>query len=70
MNGVEKAIKQAGTLKALGNLIGTSPEFVFKSAKKGYLPLERARIASDTYGIPLVELVRPDIRRAILSTQA
>ena len=65
MTGIEQAIKQAGSVMALADLIQTTPQFVTNSKRKGYLPLERAKIVQDAYGIPLRELVRKDIADAM-----
>ena len=65
MTGIERAIKEAGGPTALGDLVGTTQQFIQSAKQKGYLPLERAKIASDAYGIPLIDLVRPDIADAM-----
>lgn len=73
-NGVQRAVEKAagegGTFyqgaKAIADLFGVNVQFIYAAArKKGYLPLERARIVSDTYGIPLADLVKADIRAAL-----
>lgn len=33
--------------------------------RKGYFPLDRAKAVAERYGLPLRELVRPDIRAAM-----
>jgi hypothetical protein len=65
MTAIDQAIEKAGGREQLAALIGTTPQFITNSKRKGYLPLERAKIVADTYGIPLIELVRKDIADAM-----
>lgn len=72
-NGVQRAIEKAaggGTFYqgalAIATLLGVKIQFLYAAAnKKGYLPVERARVVSDTYGIPLADLVKADVRAAL-----
>lgn len=72
-NGVQRAIDKAagdGTFyagaDAIAKLLGVKIQFIYAAAnKKGYLPVDRARVVADTYGIPLVDLVKADIRAAL-----
>ena len=65
MTGIDKAIQKAGSHAAFGEAIGTSAAFVTQSRRRGWLPLQRAQIAAELYGIPLVDLVRKDIAAAL-----
>ncbi len=67
MNGIEQAVNKAGEngVTVIAELIGTSPQFVSMSKRRGWLPLDKAQIVSDTYGIPLPDLVRKDIAAAL-----
>ena len=67
--GVERLITAAGggpeAYKKIAHDIGTSLNFVYLSVKRGYLPPERARIASDLYGVPVIDLVSAKVRRLL-----
>lgn len=67
--GIERAIDTAGGgaegCKAVAQLLGTSVQFIYNSRRKGYLPIDRARVIADTYGVPLADLVRADVREAL-----
>jgi hypothetical protein len=69
-NGVKRAIVAAGSQAALGDALGVTKQFIGKSERKGWLPLERAQTASQLYGIALVDLVRPDIAAAMRAQSA
>lgn len=62
---IQEAIDKAGSQAALGDQIKTSKQFVGKAVQQGWLPLEKAKIVHDLYGIPLVDLVRDDIADAM-----
>lgn len=66
-NGINRAIEAAGSEEILADQLGVSQQFINKSKKKGFLPIERARIAADLHGIPLIDLVRADIAAAMRS---
>lgn len=70
-NGVDKAIDAAGGgtngIAALAKLFTTTPQAVYKFRRQGWFPLDRARVVADTYGVPLAELVRADIRQLLNS---
>jgi hypothetical protein len=63
--GVEKACKEAGSGEKLSEILDVSPMAVSRFRKQGYFPLPRAKTVSELYGIPLRELVAPDIRAAM-----
>ena len=77
MNGVKKAIEAARLAaggdenplisgkQALANAWGVTYQAVDKFDRQGWFPLDRAKRAEADYGIPLRELVRPDIREAM-----
>lgn len=62
---LEQAVQQAGGLPELASLLSCSKQFVHASVNRGWLPLEKAKIVSDLYGIALVDLVRSDIADAM-----
>lgn len=72
-NGVQQAVDKAangGTFyagaDAIAKLLGVKIQFIYAAAnKKGYLPVDRARVVSDTYGVPLADLVKADVRAAL-----
>jgi hypothetical protein len=70
-NGVDKAIDAAGGgptgIAALAKLFTTTPQAIYKFRRQGWFPLDRARVVADTYGVPLAELVRADIRALLNS---
>lgn len=66
-DGLEKAVKAAGGEQTmLAVALQVTPQFINTSLRKGYLPLSKAQMVADMYGIPLVDLVRDDIRAAML----
>lgn len=65
MNGIEQAIKAAGSLTALAKTIGTSAEFVHAARAKGFLPPARALIAAREYGIDIALLVKNDVAQVV-----
>lgn len=64
---IEKAVEKAGSQAALAEQIGVKPQFLTKALRQGWLPLDRAKVVNDLYGIPLVDLVRNDIADAMRS---
>lgn len=70
-NGVDKAIAAAGGgpdgKKALAELFGCKVQFINTCLRKGWFPTDRARQVADAYGIPLVDLVRADVRAALIA---
>ena len=67
MNGVERAVEAAGEngVTRIAEQIGTTTQFVSISKRRGWFPLEKARIVADIYAIPLPDLVRADIASAL-----
>lgn len=57
--------EKEGTLFGLARLWGITPEALYAFERQGYLPFERAKTAADRWGLPLRELVKPEIRQAI-----
>lgn len=68
--GIKRAVSAAGSERKLGDALGVTQQFIGKSVRKGWLPLERAHTASQLYGIELVDLVRPDIAAAMRAQSA
>lgn len=73
-SGVEQAIDKAGGgtkgKQAIAELLGVTEQAINNFSRKGWFPLERARQVADVYGLPLADLVRPDIRQALLTNNA
>ncbi len=71
-HGVQKAIDAAGGNgpghRKLAEMFGTSVQFIYNAKRKGWLPPERARMVMDTFGVPMRDLVHPDIA-ALLDAQ-
>lgn len=73
MSGVNQAIEKAGKgdvaegKRQIATALGITPQAISNFERKGWFPLERARQVSELYGIPLADLVRPDIRQTLLS---
>lgn len=63
--GIEKAIDAAGGRPALAEKFAITPQALHGFILKGWMPLERAQQASEWFGIPLRELVKPSIRDAL-----
>lgn len=68
-SGIQRAVDAAGSQAALANQLEVSQQFIHKSVRKGYLPLDRAQAVSAIYGIDLADLVRPDIANAMRSAR-
>jgi hypothetical protein len=72
-SGIDKALEKAGgdtvyqQAENLRLLLGTSIQFIYNCRRKGWFPIGRARQISDAYGIPLSELVRADVRAALIA---
>lgn len=79
-NGVDIALEKAssdGTInpeayKTLADLFDPpiTIEAIYKFRRKGWFPLERARRIAEQYDIPLSDLVRGDIREALLANNS
>lgn len=70
MNAVQKLIDKAKTddkagLTVLAELFDVSRQAVDKFGRQGWMPVDRARVASQKYDIPIRDLVRPDIAAAM-----
>lgn len=70
--GVDIALEKAGggidaACKAIADLFNPpiSAEAIYKFRRQGWFPLERAKIVSERYDIPLADLVRGDIAEAL-----
>lgn len=75
-NGVDLALEKAGggpeaykTLAAVFDPPLTVPA-IYRFRRKGWFPLERARIVAERYDLSLHDLVRDDIREALLNNTA
>lgn len=71
-NGVDKAIDAAGGgpegIKELADLLGITVQAIYRFKRKGWFPVDRARAIADRYDLPFRELVRQDIRDALLNS--
>lgn len=79
-NGVDLALEKAsndGTVnpeayKTLAELFDpplTVPA-IYRFRRKGWFPLERAKVVAEKYDLPLSDLVRADIREALLANNS
>lgn len=73
-NGVKLAIEAAGSGRKLAEDMdppagserrGVSMQALYAWQRQGYFPLERAKEVAERYGLPLRELVPPDVREAM-----
>lgn len=64
-NPVDRVIEAAGGRQALVAMWEIKNQALDGFRRKRYLPLDRAKDANQRFGIPLRELVRPDIREAM-----
>lgn len=60
MTGMDKAIAQAGSQTALGEMLGVTQQAINKWQRRGWAPLARARQIAQSFPIALKELVDPD----------
>ncbi|HEX8421155.1 MAG TPA: helix-turn-helix domain-containing protein [Sphingomonas sp.] len=81
MTGIEKVLKAAASdgegrtppiaaRPELAARLRVSTQAVHKWIGQGWLPLERARECKVLYGVPLRELVKPDIAAAMEADRA
>lgn len=66
-NPVTLVIEKAGGAQALADLWDVTWQAINGFERKGWLPLPRARDAATRFDMPLRDLVRPDIREAIIA---
>jgi hypothetical protein len=75
-NGVDMALAKVEgetlnqKVKAVADLLGLTSEAIYKFRRQGWFPLERAKVVSATYELPLADLVRDDIRGALLANNS
>lgn len=61
MNGVDRAIKKAGSQGKLADRLGVSQQVISKWKRRGYVPLIRAVEIETQYGIKRTQLINPRI---------
>lgn len=67
--GVDQALKKASgngevtpeSYKKIAELLGVRVQFIYTCRRKGFFPPERARVVADAYGVPLAQLVSPQV---------
>lgn len=69
MTGIDKCVTAAGSQLAVAERLDITQQAVNGFVQKGYFPIDRAIQAQRIWGVPFVELVRPDIAAAILSSK-
>jgi len=73
-NGVDIALDAAGggpeAYKRLAELLDITLPAIYRFRRKGWFPLERAKIVAEKYNLPLSDLVRGDIREALLANNS
>jgi DNA-binding transcriptional regulator YdaS (Cro superfamily) len=61
MNGVQKAIKEAGGQTKLANQLGISQQAISIWKRQGFVPISRIVEIETQYGVPRSELVSQEI---------
>ena len=73
-NGVDTALEKAGggpdAYKTIAALLEVTVPAIYRFRRKGWFPLDRAKVVSEKYDIPLADLVRNDIREALLANNS
>ena len=54
----------------LAEMLSISQPGIYKFLRQGYFPLDRAKVVAEQLEIPLVDLVRDDIREALLANNS
>ena len=62
VNGIERAIRQAGSQQALAEMLGITQQSVSAMKLRGWLSNGHALKVSRAYNIPVRELVSPRVR--------
>ena len=79
MTGVDKALvfaKRDGALRdpkvtdrvELANRLNVTNQAIYNFVQQGWMPVDRAKQVNEMYGVPIRELVRPDIRNSMPTT--
>jgi hypothetical protein len=61
MNGVQKAIKEAGGQASLASQLGISQQAISIWKRQGFVPISRIVEIEAQYGVPRAELVSQEI---------
>jgi hypothetical protein len=61
MNGVQKAIKEAGGQVSLAHQLGVSQQAISIWKRQGFVPISRIVEIEAQYGVPRAELVSQEI---------
>jgi hypothetical protein len=75
-NGVDLALDKAGggpeAFKRIADLFEPpiSVPAIYKFRRQGWFPFDRAKVVAQAYGLPLADLVRADIREALLANNS
>lgn len=82
-NGVDQALRalsdgkpltaetRGAAAKKLAEMLdGISVPAIYKFRRQGYFPLDRAKVVAAQLEIPLADLVRDDVREALLSNNS
>lgn len=51
-----------GPQAEIADVLGVSEPFVSKCLKRGWFPIDRARVLADKYNVPFIYLVKPQLR--------
>lgn len=63
---LDLAVDKAGSISELARLVGVKPQVANRWVHLGYVPpVKRARQIADLYGLPMRDLVKPDLRDLI-----
>jgi hypothetical protein len=64
-SGIKKAVHLAGSQTALASALGVKQQAVYHWLVSGFAPRRRAIQINDLYGIPLHDLVNPELLKFI-----
>lgn len=54
-----------GVQTEIADVLGVTRPFVSKCVKRGWFPINRAKVLADKYNLPLADLVQPRLRAFI-----
>lgn len=62
LSGVDKAVLLAGRdgRAVLASTLGVSRQAIHQYVQQRWMPIDRARVVHQLFGIPMVELVKPE----------
>lgn len=70
MSGIKEAVAEAGSMTALGEMLGVTQQAVSLWVAQGYVPLARAKQIASFTRIPEARLVSPEIAELLGASRA